>query len=373
MRVTIRLQSKFGAAALMLLAACGGSGSKPHPSMPAVSAPDAGTQPMPDAGIFIMHTDHGPVQSVMQTDAGAPEITGFGVEPPRGPRSTARIRVLVVDPDLRPISGAMVSAGGPVIMTGTQGYAVLDEVYGKDTADVLVRAESFTEGRARVPIRDAELSVVVIAIAELNGFASIDDLTAAATIDPTEGWRDAGMPDAGADAGPPRPLPIKLALQAGALATPWGSSAQGAGTLQYALLDDPPQAITAPNGTIARGADGALVRLVLSALFELRVVQGATWFRLTKPASIDVPLGTPGLGGAAAGSPADTLYWFDPQKGAFVARDPSPSRTAWRTARSIASGSGRSADRRRTPAARTVACWPRTRRRCRSPCCVRPQ
>src|SRR5262249_30253220 len=155
---------------------------------------------------------------------------------------------------------------------------LIDEVYGKDTADVLVRAMGYTEGRARVPIRPGETTFVVVTLAETLS-AKIDDLAKGDKIVGNE-----QVPDDSVDAGFVIKPAVTLDLPANALVTPWGMPATESGTLSYALLNDPLEAAVAPNGTAARAKDGSPEPLKLRALFEVRVTQGGTLFALTKPA-----------------------------------------------------------------------------------------
>jgi hypothetical protein len=284
--------------------------------MPAMHGPDASMQPVHDAGgqphDTVIQVPHGMVNEVNQSDGGMPVSSGFGVEPPRGPHSTARIRVLVARAsDHWGIWGMAASAGGKAVVTGDSGFALIDEVYGKDTADVVVRAMGYTEGRARVPIRPGETTFVVVTLADTLS-AKIDDLAKGDKIEGTEQIADDSV-----DAGFVIKPAVTLDLPANALVTPWGMAATEAGTFSYVLLNDPLEAAVAPNGTTARAQDGSLVQLKLRALFEARVTQGGTIFALTKPAGVDVPIAA-GAADAAAGSGTDHLYWFDPSAGAFV-------------------------------------------------------
>lgn len=322
---TIPSRSLAALAAFVLLA-CGGGKKKPDSDMPVMHGPDASMPPVLDAGgPTHVHVPHGMVNEVDQSDGGTPMRSGFGVEPPRGPRSTARIRVLVVSTgDTHvPLVAASASAGGKAVSLGDSGFGLIDEVYGKDSADVLVRAMDCTEGRARVPIRAGETSFVVIMLADMQS-AKIEDLAKGDKIEGTE-----QIPDSSVDAGFVIKPAVTLDLPADALVAPWGAAASGGGTFTYVLLDDPEQAAVVPNGTSALAKDGSRVELQLRALFEVHVAQGGTPFALTKPAGVDVPLAaetvtTTAGGGAAdagAGAGSDRLYWLDPSTGGFVARD----------------------------------------------------
>lgn len=308
--------------ALVLLALLGCGSKKSGSDKSAMQEPDASTPAMQDAGRphdTVVEVPHGMVNGVEQSDGGMPMSSGFGIEPPHGPRSTAKIRVLVVEvTDHYALRGAEVSAGGKAIQTGETGFALIDEVYGKDSADVLVRAPEHTEGRARVPIRAGETSFVVIVVDSVQ-LVKVEDLAKGGKVEGTE-----QVPDSSVDAGYVIKTVLTLDLPEQALVAPWGAAASAGGTLSYVLLDAPEQAAVAPNGTSARAEDGSAVQLQVRTLFEVRVAQGGTPFTLMKPAGVDVSVPASAVvpSGGGAADDGDRLYWFDPHAGAFVARDP---------------------------------------------------
>jgi hypothetical protein len=285
--------------ALLLFYACWlvGCGDDPPAAAPVSPGPmtDAQISPVLEGGAL---EDHITVP-LDPRDAAITEPTPILDLPlviarPNEPLSTARVEVLVVSPDGPPVADVSISTGGPAVFTNVFGQASVTDVYGSDFANVYAFAAGSTLSHARIPIRAGATSYVVLAVA-LREVQRLEDMATGGTIATEE---------------------ATATFEAASFELPWGGGAKGPGNVSLTVLAAPEEAAAVPSGMQAR-VSGELVSLTGVLAFELSVAQGATELALVKEAAVELQWAAHATTVDAA---AQTLYFFDSEVGAFVAR-----------------------------------------------------
>jgi hypothetical protein len=286
--------------ALLLLCAAGwliGCGGDDPPAAPVNPSPmnDAQISPVLEGGALEDHITVPPDPR----DAAITEPTPILDLPlviarPNEPLSTARVEVLVVSPAGPPVADVSISTGGPAVFTNVFGQATVIDVYGTDFTNVYAFAAGRTLSHARIPIRSGATSYVVLAVAPRE-VQRLEDMAAGGTVATEE---------------------ATATFEGASFDLPWGGSAKGPGNVSLTVLATPEEAAAVPGGMQARGS-GGLVALTGVLAFELSVAQGATELALVKEAAIELQWSAHA---ATVDAAAQTLYFFDSEVGAFVAR-----------------------------------------------------